>query len=271
MAQPQPGSNGNLSEALEALLKAGLELGVAEAVRRLSLVAPEAADRMRRVGVEPEQTAAVVAGLARAIQEDSASVFQMVKEVWSRGGTKERKTAARAIGQAVGKVAPHKAIALSRDLASMARNAKEADVVGVEAIGPLLEQNPPLFDRVKQFLKDNEPWVRRAAIAGLVAFVTRKRKWAGLALEAILVVAERNEKEIRAAVRWAVRELSKVDWKETSQALADWAKLDETGNRVRLAKQYAAATATDVRRDVERFVLTNLAKFAEGTPTAAGR
>ncbi len=267
--QTTNGSNGETAEALKTLVKAGLELGVAEAVRRLSMLTPTGRERPDEVEVDAVLTGAAVTELVDAIRQDPTGVFQLVKEVWSRGGTKDRTTAARALGHGLSRIAPHKALGLSRDLATMARSSKEADLIGAEAIGPLLEANPPFFDRVKQFLKDNEPMVRRAAIAGLVWYVGRNRRYAATALQAILLIAEQNEKEIKTGIRWAVREASKVDWRGTAQAIAEWAESDPA--RLKPAKQYAAATAESTRANVERFVILRLAKFVDGEKKTRAR
>jgi 3-methyladenine DNA glycosylase AlkD len=271
MPEPTNGERGDVADALRGLLKAGLDLGVAEASRRLAALTPPSSDRTKQPDLDSDAARVVVSEFIEAVKVDSAGVYQLVKEVWSRGDAKERRTAAHAIGHALGRLAPHRALGLSRELAGMARTPKEADVVGEEAIAPLLESNPPLFDRIKQFLGDNEVWVRRAAIAGLVGYATRRKKMAGVALEMILLVAEANEKEIRQAVRWAIRELSKVDWRATGVAITEWARQDPTGGRMKLAKQYASSAAVSARKEVEKFVITNLAKIANRATPAPAR
>lgn len=252
-----------VADALRGLVKAGIDLGVAEAVRRFAAVVP-APEKLKRLEVETLLAASLAAEVIQALRNDSGSIFQLVKEVWSRGGTPERKTAARALGRGLGKYEPHKSLGVTRDLAAMARNANEADIVGTEAIGPILEGNPTLYDRTKLFLQDNERWVRRAAIAGLVAYVTAKKKFAGLALEVILLVAEHNEKEIKAAVRYAVKEFSKIDWKATAEALAAWAATDPA--RLKTAREYIGLTATNVKSKMENALFTSLAKLAQTAP-----
>lgn len=267
-AQTSETTNGELADALRALLKSGLELGVAEAVRRLSLIGGASAERARKAEVDSILVGQALAEFIRSVREDDTGIFQLVKEVWSRGDLKDRRTAAHALGHGLSRLAPHKALGLSHSLASMARGPKEADMVGSEAIGPILEQNPPFVDRVKVFLKDNEVWVRRAAIAGLVAYVRTKKKMAGATLEIILLIAAHNEKEIRSAVKWAVREISAMDWRASAKAIGDWARSDPAN--VRLAKQYASSSAEAVRAKVERLVFTSLTKFADGDPSPAG-
>lgn len=254
-------------------MQAGLELGVAEAVRRFAAVVPVIGGaKVRRFEAESLLGAALVAEVIQAARNDPSSVFGLVKEVWSRGGAKERRTAARALGRGLGQVAPHQALGLTRDLASMSRNAREADVVGTESIAPILEAAPPLYERVLGFLQDNERWIRRAAIAGLVTYVTTKKRMAGLTLEVIMLLAEHNEKEIRSAVRWAVKEVSRVDWEGAAKAVSVWALQDKSGARYAKAKRFVAASAAGSRKSVERYVVTRLAKFANGTkPTPKRR
>lgn len=264
MAKVDPADD--VVDALRRLLKAGLDLGVAEATRRLEAIAPPGTphdpERMLEEGSFEE--------LVDAARAEPGGLLQLIKEVWSRGDSKERLAAAHALGHALGRLAPHRALGLTKELASMARNSKEADLVGREAIEPLLESNPPFFDRVKLFLNENQPWLRRAAIAALVSYVGQRRKFAGSALEAILTLAERHEADIRAAVREAVRELSKVDWKATAATLAEWARENPTAERIKLVRQFTAAVAADARAEVQRFVFARLARLAEA-PLARGR
>jgi 3-methyladenine DNA glycosylase AlkD len=269
MAQVTNGTAGDVAQALRDLLKAGLALGVAEASRRVTAwippgQAPSPGDVDRLLDGQR------MTDFVESVRNDPSGLLQLVKEVWSRGDAKERRAAAHALGAAMARLAPHRALGLTRELAAMASNTKEADLVGQEAIAPMIDSNPPFFDRVKQFLLENEPWIRRAAMAGLVAYATRRKKKVGAVLEIVLLVAESHEKEIRAAVKWAVRELSKADWKATAQGLAAWAKQDPTGGRAKLAKQYVAATAADARVQVERFVFKQLGRIAAPTP-ARGR
>lgn len=263
MAKPAATGDGDVSEAFRLLLKAGVELGVAEAVRRIIALAP-GGDRLRGFEAETALGAAVLAEVVQSMRQDPGSVFQLVKEVWSRGGPKERKTAARALGRGLSRLEPHRAAGLSRDLASMARNAREADVVGTEAIGPLLTENPGLYDRMKQLLTDNERWVRRAAIAGLVVYVTHKKRVAGLALEVILLLAENNEDEVRTSVRRAIKEISKVDWRATAGAITAWVATNPTRERIQMAKRFAGSAAGDAKRQMQKVVFVNLAKLANG-------
>lgn len=269
MARTTNGVDDDIVDSLRALLKAGLELGVAEASRRISLMA-SAADRTRVIDPAETLREGSWAPLLESIKTDPAGVLQMVKEVWSRGGPKERRAAAHALGHALGRLAPHKSLGVSRELAAMARNEKEADLVGSEAIGPILDANPPFLERAKQFLQENEPWIRRAAVAGLIMYVGRKRKVAAATLEVILLLAERNEAEIKSAVKFAIKEFSRVDWKGTAKAIADWAAQDPTGGRTKLAKQFAASVAADARQGVQKVVFTSLAKFAQA-PATRGR
>lgn len=257
--------NGEVIEALRELLKAGLELGVQEAARRVAVLTGPRSEPMQA----DELQAVTVTRFVETVRDDAQGVIQLIKEVWSRGGAEERQTAARALGQALTKIAPHRALQLARELAAMSRTSKEADLVGKEAIAPILNANPPLYDRVKQLLRDNEVWVRRAAIAGLVAYVARKRKLTAVTLEIILVLAEENEKEIRAAVRAAVKELSAIDWKSAGRAIVNWAESDPA--RLGQAKRMAASAAVGVKKDVQAAVIKGLAKFANGASKPKGR
>jgi len=266
MARGSGNGSDDIAEALRALLRAGLDLGVTEAARRLVQLAPPGINRGDAMEVDRILDAERVRELIESVRADPSGLLQLVKEVWSRGGSKERKAAAHAVGHGLSRLAPHRSLGLVRELAAMATTPKEAELVGEEAIAPLLEANPPFFDRVKQFLQENQPWIRRAAITGLVAYVARRRKFTALALEAVLLLADRHEAEIRSLVKQALKELSAIDWKATARAIAEWAKQDPTGGRAKIAKQFAASLAADARQELQRLLFANLARFVDATP-----
>lgn len=247
-------------DALRSLLKAGLELGVAEAARRLTSATGPHPDQSQKTPLEALLQSDKVQTFLSDAREDASGLLQLIKEVWSRGGPKDRKTAADALGQALNRLAPHRALALARELATMARNSQEAEIVGEQAIAPLLDANPPLFDRVKVFLKDNEAWVRRAATAGLVAYSLRHRKYAAATMEVLLLVGEEKSGEIREGMRKAVKELSRADWQAVAKALAAWAQVDPA--RWGDVKKYVGAAATEVRSQVDGFVSSKLGRPA---------
>ncbi len=264
-------ANGELQavESIKKLLKAGVELGVAEATRRLAVLAPGHDTKAGKAGIAAVLGSAAVVEVVQFVKNDPSSVFHLAKEVWSRGGPKEKNSAVEAIGRGLGFFVPHRALEAAKDLASMARSGREADLIGRKAIGPVLERNPAMLERVKKFLDENERLLRQAAIAGLVAYVSRRRKYAAMGVELLLLVAQANEKEIRSAVRFGLRQMMAVDPKATAAAVFDWVKSDPTKERVQAAGTFVAQRAADVRLALERGVFTALARYANGNGTKA--
>ncbi|MBI2078166.1 MAG: DNA alkylation repair protein [Euryarchaeota archaeon] len=248
-------------KSLKSLIQAGLDLGVPEAIRKAAQLQPFLHAITGNKAKESPGLAASVAGLVQSVKDDPQAMFQLAKEVWSRGGQKEKSSAAEAVGKGLGFLVPHKALQAAKELASMARSGKEADLVGRSAIEPLLEASPGLVDRVKLLLQENEKLVRYAAISGLVYFVGRKRKYAALGAEVLLLLAEEHEKEIRDAVKWGLNKIREVDPKATAVAVAAWVKSNPTTDRVNKAGTYLKARAVDVKTAVERGVLGVLARL----------
>jgi hypothetical protein len=249
-------------ESIKKLLKAGMELGVAEATRRLTAMSPGMETKPGKAGITALLGGASVVEVIQFVKNDPTSVFHLAKEVWSRGGATDKNRAAEAIGTGLGFFVPHKAIEAARELAAMARSPREADMIGKKAIEPVLERNPALIERVKKFLEDNERLLRQAAIAGLVGYVARRRKYAAVGVELLLLVAQRNEKELRAAVKYGLRKMMEVDPKATANAVFEWVRSDPTKERVQSAATFVAQRATDVKLALEKGVFTALAKYA---------
>lgn len=271
LARKEKPTEDEAAESVRKLLKAGLELGVAEAVRRIVSLAPAPNDRMRNLGAEAMLAGATVVEIIQIVRNDPGSVFQLAKEVWSRGGKGHKEDAAEAVGKGLGALVPHRALEAARDLAAMARGGSEADLVGRKAIGPILERNPMMLDRVKKFLGENERLIRQAAIAGLVAFVARKRKFAALGIEIVLLVAEEHEKEIRAAVKWALKQIQEVDARATAKAVGAWAKANPTAERLQFAGAYLKQKAGNAKLAVERRVVGAMSRLGNGHKNGSGK
>lgn len=261
MVEPKRSDEWDAVRSLKALIQAGIDLGVPEALRKASQWQPFlSALRGPKAEATPSLTASMTS-LMQSVKEDPQGLLQLAKEVWSRGGPKEKSFAAEAVGKGLGLLVPHKALQTARELASMARSGKEADLVGRSAIEPLLERSPGLLDRVKLLLQENEKLVRYAAISGLVYFVGRKRKYAALGAEVLLMLAEEHEKEIRDAVKRGLNKIRDVDPKATAVAVAAWVKSKPTQERFQTAGTYLKKRAVDVRTAIERGVVGVLARI----------
>jgi microcompartment protein CcmK/EutM len=252
--------------SLLALVKAGLDLGVTEAARRMAEHAPRLGEKVREVA----GTGLVMGGqlsqdLGRKLRQDPESLTHLVKEVWSRGGMKEKLVAAEAIGRGLGKLVPHQAVTAARELARMARNAKEADLVGHTGLAPILEKNPAMVDRVRAFMDENEVYVRRAAMAALLQLVARNKKYTALAAEALLLVAESKEQEIRSAMKAGLKSLASSDPKATARKVVAWAKSEPNQQRVAMAKQVIKDAPTTLKVAVEKIVFSGLDIVANGS------
>jgi hypothetical protein len=248
-------------QSIKSLLKAGLELGVPEAIRRSALLQPllgDAADK------KDATVGDALNSLLATIKQEPQGLFQIAKEVWSRGGSKDKEKAAEAVGKGLGFLVPHRALQVAKELASMARNNAEAELVGRAAIEPILERAPAMLDRVKQLVTENQKLIRQAALAGLIAYVGRKRKLVALGAEVLLLVAEEHEKEIRDFVRKGLRQLMAVDAKATVKAVADWAKSNPSADRVALAAAFVKKAAGDARTAVEKTVVGAVARLSNG-------
>src|SRR5687768_16368181 len=113
-----------------------MDHGVPEAIRRSALMQPFLGDTADKTDATVGD--ALTAVLA-SIKQDPQSMFQIAKEVWSRGGSNDKEKAAEAVGKGLGFLVPHRALQVAKELASMARNNSEAELVGREAIGPILD------------------------------------------------------------------------------------------------------------------------------------
>lgn len=260
-----------VGSTLLQLLRSGLELGVGEASRKLQELT-----RSQNLPTSPQERerllkSADVRALVEGVRADPSSVLHIVKEVWSRGGPKEKQTAADALGTAVARLVPHRALTVARDLAMMARTAKEADWVGARALGPLLEANPAMTDRVKQFIQENQVWIKRAALTGLIVLAQRRKQGAESAMALVLLLAESDEKEVRNGVRNAIRQITQLNSKASTKALLDWLRTNPSRERVQVALKALSANKGQALREAHRILSAGLLKLTVAPQVTNGR
>jgi hypothetical protein len=221
---------------LAALVHHALELGVGEASRRFA-----GAEHATPGGNDAGRVTHMVDGLMEAVKADQPVLNQIIKEVWSRGGNAERRVAARAVGTTLRPLVPHRALTLARELAAMASTDHETKLVSEEALAPLLRENPALRERVRPFLADPNPSVRRSVGLSLVASLDGGKADVPVVTSFLLDLAL-NEADAP-LLRSLLRELAQIDANAVGRGLAEWS----TGARAREAPARALAQALRIK------------------------
>jgi len=90
---------------------------------------------------------------------------------------------------------------------------------GVE---PIVYSNPELvLSLSEKWIKDKNKWIRRFGVVSLRGY--KKVKTTDKVFELLDVVMEDNEKDIKKAVSWILREITKANPAEVEEFLTRWA------------------------------------------------
>jgi 3-methyladenine DNA glycosylase AlkD len=206
-------STASLAASLEQALRAAANPDRAEHERRYlksSLV---------HLGASVPAIRAAAAALARA-QPDlpREAVLALVDALWTRGIHECRAAAVELLELHVGRLE-------ARDLGAVARLLREArtwalvDNLAASVAGPLVERFPRLGRTLDRWARDDDFWIRRAALlAELVPLREGRGDFARFGRHADAMLEER-EFFVRKAIGWVLRDASRADPERVSRWL----------------------------------------------------
>lgn len=110
---------------------------------------------------------------------------------------------------------------LLEDLLRRSRSWAYVDFIATQLVGPLVERDPRLNDRLDRWVKDPDFWLRRTAVLALLGPLRRGGgDWPRFVRYADRLLGEK-EFFIRKALGWVLREVSKKDPERVRRFLAE--------------------------------------------------
>jgi len=82
-----------------------------------------------------------------------------------------------------------------------------------------------IFSLMEEWIKSDNKWVRRLAVATIPPYIRANKDESKVCLEFLTFVMEEKERDVKKAVAWALREISKKDQSLAFEFLKKWAKV----------------------------------------------
>lgn len=204
------------TKGLQELLKSYVD---EEATKNYQRIIP---DTGKFYGVPLPILRVMAAEIGKFIQKEPITAEELLKIIWNEGSFEARQIA----GKSLEKFGP-KNPEICLDFVSLVLpdldNWAVCDNLAMFGIEPIVYSKPGLvLLHSEKWIKNNDKWIRRFGVVTLRGY--KRVKTAGKVFELLDMVMEDNEKDIKKATSWILREVTKKNPDEVTKFLAKWAK-----------------------------------------------
>jgi 3-methyladenine DNA glycosylase AlkD len=107
------------------------------------------------------------------------------------------------------------------------------DQLAVRVVASLAVKNRDnMFSLMHNWIKSENKWARRLAAATLTAYVRKRKEDSGMCLQLLDEMMGEEDKDVKKAIGWALREITKKDSEAVFKFLQKWAKQDKNARSI---------------------------------------
>ena len=166
----------------------------------------------------------IAAEIGKFIRKEPTEALSLLETIWTEGSFEARQIA----GKCLEKFAP-KNPEISLDFVSSVLpdldNWAVCDNLAMFGVEPIVYSNPELvLPLSEKWIKSENKWIRRFGVVTLRGY--KKVQTTKEVFEILDLVMEDNEKDIKKAVSWILREITKKNPDEVAEFLTRWAKVN---------------------------------------------
>jgi len=201
---------------LQKLLKSLVDK---EATKNYQRIIPETG---RFYGVPIPILWVIALEIGKFIQKDSTKARGLLKIIWAEGSFEAKQI----VGKSLEKFGPKNPKICLDFVSSVLRdldNWSVCDGLAMYGVEPIVYSNPELvLPLSKTWIKNKNKWIKRFGIVSLRGY--KKVKTTDMVFNILDMVMEDSEKDIKKAISWILREITKKNPKEVAKFLLKWAK-----------------------------------------------
>ncbi len=161
--------------------------------------------------------------VGRLLLKDALKFDKLIK-LWKVGGREERLL----VISALGKISRYDWQGVKQfvlDILEDIRGWEICDQLALKVLVNLAVKDREFFSLLEEWVFSENKWIRRLAIATIPPYIRAKRDEAKVCLNLLDKVMEENDKDVKKAVGWALREITKKDAKSVLDFLSKWARV----------------------------------------------
>ena len=160
--------------------------------------------------------------VGKFIQKEPIKAKVLLKTIWNEGSYESKQIA----GKSIEKFSP-KNPKLCLDFISFALpdidNWSVCDCLAMYGVTPIVYSNPKIvLPLTEKWIKDNNKWIRRFGVISLLGY--KRIKVTDKVFEILDFVMKEDEPDVKKAVSWILREITKKNPDEVTKFLIKWVK-----------------------------------------------
>ena len=211
-----------LIKGLQELLKSYVDEQATENYQRIII------DTGSFYGVPKPILWIIATEIGKFIQKDSSKAEGLLKTLWGEGSYEVKQIVAKSLEKFGPK---HTTICL--DFVSSVlhdlNNWSVCDVLAMSGVRPIVYSNPEIvLPLSEKWIKNSNKWIRRFGVVSLLGY--KKIKTTNKVFEILDLVMDDYEMDVKKAVSWILRDITKKNPFEVDNFLTKWSKANPSKN-----------------------------------------
>ena len=207
------------TRGLQELLKSFIDN---EATKNYQRIIP---DTGKFFGVPLPILRVIAAEIGNFIRKEPTEARSLLETIWDEGSFEARQIAGKCL-EKIGPKNPKICLDFVSSVLPELDNWAVGDNLAMFGVEPIVYSNPELILPLSEkWIKSADKWIRRFGIVTLRGY--KKVQTTNKVFKILDLVMEDNEKEIKKAVSWILREITKKNLDEVAEFLTGWAKANQ--------------------------------------------
>ena len=203
-------------KVLQELLKSYVDR---EATKNYQRIIP---DTGKFYGVPLPILRIVAAEIGKFIQKEPTRAQLLLETIWNEGSFEARQIAGKCL-EKFGPKNPKFCLDFVSSVLPDLDNWAVCDNLAMFGVEPIVCSNPELvLPLSKRWIKDNNKWIKRFGVVTLRGY--KKVETTDNVFKILDSVMENGDKDVKKAVSWVLREITKKNLNEVTEFLTRWAK-----------------------------------------------
>jgi 3-methyladenine DNA glycosylase AlkD len=157
--------------------------------------------------------------------------FDRLMDLWREGKRDERLIVVNALGR-LSRVDYKNSKSFVLNILNDLSDWEICDQLALRVVVNLAVQNEnEMFSLMEEWIKSRNKWVRRLAIATIPPYIRRKKRGSKMCLQILNKVMKEEDEDVKKAIGWALREVTKKDPESVFKFLQKWAKVKDKNVR----------------------------------------
>jgi 3-methyladenine DNA glycosylase AlkD len=157
--------------------------------------------------------------------------FDRLMDLWREGKRDERLIVVNALGR-LSMVDYKNSKSFVLNILNDLSDWEICDQLALRVVVNLAVQNEnEMFSLMEEWIKSRNKWVRRLAIATIPPYIRRKKRGSKMCLQILNKVMKEEDEDVKKAIGWALREVTKKYPESVFKFLQKWAKVKDKNVR----------------------------------------